>query len=506
MTNKQKIFYCLATALFLMTTARPVSISAKGQNLVMVSIQNQNIADKKAVISWETNLPAVYIFRYGTSKDYQFEKRSSLPRSKHTVYLDGLQPKTLYHFQITAYDNTGRRTMSFDQIFRTGAFKDTEKPRLLDLRIPAVTGREAYLYMKTNEKVSATVFYQPANQPNKKRKKNFSSNNEGAAETTIKSLQPSNAYTYYVEIKDKAGNQTRTGLRRFSTTYSNFSLANLEIKNLAPLDTGSPLVQARSSTVTFTTSVLAYCELRVRGPKEFLGRKFKGQKLRAKNHAFYIEKLKPNTTYEYRISCWDWLNRKITAPYHTFATKGPKVLGFEASDTDDKPFAGTKFQLVKTPLSPRIYAVVGGQKYYIRNLRIFSSCGFYNYPIKIISQKELAIYPDIRLIKQSGEKDIYYLYKDKNLKKKILNNNVNMSYAYNRARKPLTICDTDFFEYPNLFLIKTPNDPTVYYIKDNIKRPVYSWDALVRQGWQKWQIGEVNQVDLDSYDTGPVFK
>ncbi len=472
---------------------------AQNNDITFTDLSVEVLDDARVYISWNTNYPAYYLLEYGPTSDYGNSIRGTESRSNQQVILKNLASKKLYHFRIIAYTNDGKRTVTFDQIFKSTKKLDDTKPKILHFSIPLITKNSAYLQIQTDEKTTTYITYWNIEKSKKKRTKKISSRNENWAYGTIKSLRPSTTYAYEIKIKDKNNNTTILNEKTFRTESSSFEINDLKITNISPIDHNSKLISENQITVNFKTTLPARCE--VINKKQSSRRKavYKEPYYKQWNHSLTLDKLQMNTKYSYQIKCIDFQNKKITSQWFNYKTKGPVVLGYS---TLTKPFEGKSFVLMRAKNDEKIYAVFQKQKYHIKNPATLKSYGLENEPIKIVSPEQLESYVDARIVKDISTNEKYFLYLDIGRKKKINSDKVNRSYSFNRKYKAIPINNFDLQNYPDITLIKEKNNPAVYVIYGNKKRPILSWDVFVSRGWQAWEIGIVNKTDLDSYTLG----
>jgi len=495
MTFLTKVSQIIITILITGASFLPIPASGNDQELVIQNLTINHLTNNKVEISWSTNLPSFYLLEYGETNQYGHQLKNNKAAYSHQLQLSGLKEKTTYHFRIIAFTPDDKRTYTFDQIFKTKKIIDKDIPELLEFHNPLITDRNAYFYFKTNESVSATLTYWEQNRPKKIKSLKKRSNSQKYTNLTIKGLRYNTNYIYKITIKDRSGNILKLSERSFRTEGPSFALSDFYFNKIEPISINSPLIKEMEFTSKFITTRPARCTLHlghrtISDPAYFQW-----------SHELRVTKLKPNTNYRYYITCRDYLNKSLTSGKYNIRTKGPIVLGYSTKNQGES-FGGKKFTLIKTPDSPRIYVLINRYKYHIKNPEIFNSYNLAGKKIKTITAEKLDKYPDIRVVVRESTGERYFLYLDKNMKKQILSDKVNKSYKLNKKQKPLLINDTDFFSYQNLWLVKTLDSPTVYVIRNGVKRPISSWEVFVKNNWKPWQIGIVNQTDLDSYITG----
>jgi alkaline phosphatase len=83
------------------------------------------ITDRSAILTWSTDEPADSWVYYGTSEDLECQTGSSTMVTEHSVQLTGLNPGTLYHYQVSSMDPFGNQTYGLELTFTT---RDQNQP------------------------------------------------------------------------------------------------------------------------------------------------------------------------------------------------------------------------------------------------------------------------------------------------------------------------------------------------------------------------------------------
>ncbi|HTP81210.1 MAG TPA: phospholipase D-like domain-containing protein [Bacteroidota bacterium] len=78
------------------------------------------IQSNSVTIAWKTGAPASSVVRYGLTASYTDSVVSPASVSSHAVLLSGLNPSTVYHYQVSSVDSAGTNT-SGDAIFSSGS-------------------------------------------------------------------------------------------------------------------------------------------------------------------------------------------------------------------------------------------------------------------------------------------------------------------------------------------------------------------------------------------------
>ncbi len=103
------------------TASIPVTVS-NPTGPVISSVSAESVTSSSAVISWTTNVPASSQVAYGTSTSYgSSTPLNSTPVTSHSVTIAGLNPSTLYDYQVTSQDSQGNVVSSGNLTFTTSA-------------------------------------------------------------------------------------------------------------------------------------------------------------------------------------------------------------------------------------------------------------------------------------------------------------------------------------------------------------------------------------------------
>ncbi len=160
--------------------------------------------------------------------------------------------------------------------------------------------------------------------------------------------------------------------------------------------------------------------------------------------------------------------------------------------------------LYKTVESPDAYSILNGKRHYITSPSSFEEYGYRWTDIEIVSEQKLLTYSRTRLLKTPESPAIYYLYErpeNKWLKINLPSPSVFISYPNNYWGNVVTVNRYDIDAYPDVQLIKTKDNPAIYYLENNTKH--YVPEAVFNnRGFNKQEIVEVSLVHLDSYKTG----
>lgn len=481
---------------------------AQATNFEFSDIAVKELNNNELTIQWSTNQPAQGWLQVGIEPEkYLWTVWVNAFNTYQQATISLSKENTIYYYRVIAENINGNRIASFVFNYKAGKFVDTKKPEFVSIpKILYIDNTNAFLLWQTNEQTSAEIKYSryPDLSQAKIVRTNSDKNKNYQSKTNLSRLQPNTTYYYEVTITDASKNYTKTTILNF-TTKSQADTEPLKILNQKPLTNNDSFITASSIKATWLTSRPASCEF-LYGEKNKYKKKLIEKNHETWEHSFLAEDLKPGTEYQYRIYCRDIFGKKIETNDVLFQTRIPQVLGYEYKQTQPKKFYGQTYQLVKTPGSNKIYALVKNQKYLIKSPSIFQTYGFSWSEVKTISPKELDKYPEVKLVKTPDNPAVYFLYHSFQRKKALLNEIAFNSYRDNSFNKVVTIDLVDLNTYPDIILVKEQNKPTVYLLQNNIKRPIKNMTSLRNNNLTNQPIGIVSAQDLDSYQTGDILE
>ncbi len=114
-----------------------------------------------ATIAWTTNVAADSNVAYGKETTYGANQGKTDLSTTHEVTMNGLEPKTIYHYQVRSRDSFGNVATSEDATFTTTA--DTLAPQISEVKSEVSTGAnnkmQAIISWKTDELATSQVEY-----------------------------------------------------------------------------------------------------------------------------------------------------------------------------------------------------------------------------------------------------------------------------------------------------------------------------------------------------------
>lgn len=185
---------------------------------------------------------------------------------------------------------------------------------------------------------------------------------------------------------------------------------------------------------------------------------------------------------------------------------GGRVLGAESSRTPYTPAVA----LLREAGSPDIYAVyANGTRHHVSGPTAFDRYDYRMSDVRVVPAATLVRYPVARLLRTPDDPTIYYIYErpqNQWLKINVPSPTVFASYANNHWGNVVVVDELDLKTYPNAELIHTKTNPNdVYLLTNNEKRRFGSMDILHGLGYNLAEVVEVSPTHLETYRVGEVI-
>lgn len=527
--NKKSFFsgkYYLMLAIFVLSAVFCVSFNrvlAQEEEIEFSNISIDNIDKKTVKVKWDTNINTKGKIIYGKSADslsgYLIDSKEGL--KNHELIIGNLESETNYYFQIIASNNASR-VSSFIQSFKTEKYNDEMAPVISDFKVAYLTGTLAVITWDTNEDSNSVVEYDQ----NGTYKKNVNSRYMVKHhEIILRNLVPGIEYFARAYSTDKDKNRSDGSYKKFKTSESdNIDKDNLYISNIRPNSLNDSNLFSNKIVLSFKTNHYAKGKVSLKGANSKTQNKDLAYGV---NHEIIFADLESDSEYVLSISMTDVFNKKADIKNVLIKTK---KVDFGNSLIEDYPInygigdiivEGAEFSynakytkskaLYRANNSSDIYALLNGKKHYISSPASFNEYGYDWNNIKTISGAELDKYPRVKLIKSPDNPTIYYLYQrqeKKWLKINIPSPTVFVSYPDNSWGDVVVVNDLDINSYPDAKLIRQlagKNNSAVYYLENNEKRFV-SEEIFKRYNFNPAEIVEVSEAHLNAYKTGESLK
>jgi peroxiredoxin/cytoskeletal protein RodZ len=102
------------------TNSKPQNTVADTTTPILVSKPISFPSDSSVTIVWETDEKSTSFVKFGTDKSYPFPSSEVLKlETSHSIAINGLTPKTIYHYEVISKDAAGNEMMSEDYSFTT---------------------------------------------------------------------------------------------------------------------------------------------------------------------------------------------------------------------------------------------------------------------------------------------------------------------------------------------------------------------------------------------------
>ncbi len=316
-----------------------------------LSINNLAIAvrDTTVVVSWETNVQSFGRVNFGKTDSYGLHLEENQKKSSHVITIIGLEPQTIYHYQVTARTET-QETKTFDGIFKSEKFFDSVAPTITDVRVLNSTGTTATIHWFTDKPSDSQIAYG-------KTESYGSTASSGSLVTvhsiTLRGLSPATLYHYRVKSKDAQRKIATYTDETFRTNITNqLDTAPLEITNVRPLTENDEYIQDTSATISWQANKISDGTV-LYGTTDKLGKSLKETKEKDIFHLITIQKLKPSTRYYFRVQSIDVFGKKALSPIYSLETlsqvqRGESTSSGSSSASDSSQNYGTEVSYITT--------------------------------------------------------------------------------------------------------------------------------------------------------------
>lgn len=504
----------ITTTIIILLLVFPYIANASSLFIEPLIIKNVSVEtfDNKAIIEWDTNREASARIHFGKTEDYGRFIASGLKKDvNHKLTLPELEPETVYHFKIISVDAYVMVATTNDLTFKTEKDDDTTAPIITNVQTPYITGTTATITWQTNKKANSKVFFGHTVDYNKSA---GSGHLVTEHQVTLRGLNPASFYHFTVESASKRwGTAARYHDLTFRTTLSK-AAENLEFKitNIEPIDSNSPAIVSKSATISWKTNKLASGRVNY-GTSHRFRKRIDQPKPDSFEHKIILTDLEPQTAYYFKIASKDIFGKYIETREHSFTTKPEqwsvppvKVLGVTIDKSKTTVTAHQK--LVKTSGSPKVYAIINGQKHYLPSPSVFRSYNHNWKNIVTISQDEFNNYPIATLVKIPDSPTVYSVDEQRGLRKPIPTPSIFESYKENRWKHIITITKEDLQSLSLTYLVKTTDNPKVYLADyhNRTKESFADERAFLRRGFEWQEIIEINETELAYYTNSGVLE
>ncbi len=194
-----------------------------------------------AIITWTTDEVASSLINFGLDANYGTASSSNGLATSHLITLAGLNPSTVYHFQVVSADAAGNGGTSTDLVFVTPAAPDTVAPVISGITA-STTDSDATVSWTTDESSDSAISYGTASGSYEV---STSSDQLGTSHSfDLVGLSASTTYYYIVASKDASGNAATSSERTLVTS--------------AAPDVTPPVISSIEATSTDSTATIIW--------------------------------------------------------------------------------------------------------------------------------------------------------------------------------------------------------------------------------------------------------
>jgi hypothetical protein len=268
----------------------------------------KEVGSDYAIVTWATDQDAGSVVRYARDQEYNSnaenpyttESGDAGERTKeHSVRITGLNPGTLYHFQVVSEADFGLSGESRDDTFITKA----QLPSILNFRIIKVEEDSATLAWRTSIPAAGIVEY--TNTKTNEKKSAGSPIFALSHQVKIAGLSLGVRYNALVKAENVVGDKVSSSPLSFTTIRD---VAPPLISKVSNESTLFPSADAKVQTiVSWATDEEAYCQFFYRDglnpDKEAMG--LGEEKEPRTSHVQVVVEFLPSTVYQFWVACRD---------------------------------------------------------------------------------------------------------------------------------------------------------------------------------------------------------
>jgi len=211
-----------------------------------------------------------------------------------------------------------------------------------------------------------------------------------------------------------------------------------------------------------------------------------------------ISGLKAGLLYFYRITVKDAAGNERQTGIQTFVTTSAETVAL--GERRGKIDAGSP---VRVKGGEKVYQLIQGKLRHIPSPIAFSALGFKWEEIIEVESSEIAT-PRLKLMRAAGDAKVYYLTEG-GLRKWIRNIDIFNSYG-NKWEDVAVVPQKDVGIYPEVDLIKLTGDAKIYKLEGNIKRWIKDVEIFNKLGYDWGAIHPVNEVEFRFYAEGEAIE
>lgn len=281
-----------------------------------------------AAISWETDKESDSRVAWVTDADYRSGRDEPYTTetgdtqtfvTEHKVTISGLEPNTLYHYQLRSRERAGRTARSIDRTFKTLPLQ----PEVTNVRVAKATENEVTLTWKTNVATKSTIEY--TNLKTKNKRSQGDPQFVTIHQFTLSGLEADSRFSAVIRAEDE------TGLTAVSDNFGFTTVRDVVVPEIAQVRTDVTLSPGKSeyaqAIITWRTnepssSQVMYEEGITQSPNLKNSSPETAEYLL--NHVVVLNKLRAATVYRFRVVSADPAGNKAISRDFTLLTPQKK--------------------------------------------------------------------------------------------------------------------------------------------------------------------------------------
>lgn len=293
----------------------------------------------RAVISWLSDKEANSLVALAPDSDYnasraepylQITGDSENLTTEHRVQIFGLEPNTLYHYQLRSKAAVGPMARSRDFTFRTSI----ETLQITNYYTQILNDTSAAFKWVTNFEADSAVKITPyrGNVLAVEEAKIFKDNgNSVIHEIFIEEFEPGVVYEIELASQDARGNIARQAIPQFSTAKDDLppEISYIKVDSTVFLDKEGKIQTIISWLTGEPATSRVHWQEGVHGGEAELAEKTGLKAGYAKEHIMVFTKFRPGTVYSFRVESADSGGNASLSKVHTFMTPKKKESIFQ---------------------------------------------------------------------------------------------------------------------------------------------------------------------------------
>lgn len=298
-----------------------------------------DIEANKATISWLSDKEANSLVAIAPDSDYNASRAEPYSQvtgdsenltTEHRVRIFGLEPNTLYHYQLRSKAVIGPMARSRDFTFRTSI----ETLRITNYYTQIINDTSAAFKWVTNFEADSAVKITPyrGNVLAVEELKTFKDNtNSVIHEISIEEFEPGVVYEVELSSQDARGNIARQAIPQFSTAKDDLppEISYIKVDSTVFLDKEGKIQTIISWLTSEPATSRAHWQEGVHGGDAELTEKTGLKAGYTKEHIMVFTKFKPGTVYSFRVESVDSGGNASLSKVHTFMTPKKKESIFQ---------------------------------------------------------------------------------------------------------------------------------------------------------------------------------